>query len=289
MSEFVPLNQAHAWDEESDVRVNFLPFADRVPDFLPKERLLIDVGTIGEICRLTRVSSLLVTGQYQETRMEPVGGEEGRGTIAVTQGMVLRPEPSRSGRGRFPMDPLAAAFLHGANFTDEQFILNLRKLLDSKDFNPRDLEKWASFIDEGVKAALWKTAWAKLGNFSKERLLADMLSPLLAVVLVYPDELRSLIRTVFVMVTAIAACSEPELWGLAYLLSMRVGQDFDCLMLKRLADDFNLKIKYDPPISLTVGQFEYDRLLSIGIRLGTNKLVKVAADVPKGEAVKSPE
>lgn len=288
MSNWVGLKEACARDQENDVEIDMTPLAAKMPSGVDAARIAVDMESVARICRASRVSVLMVDGVYRHEEAPEVGGANNKdqATMVSASKKTINGDEAAS----HSVHPLKKAWMevhHGFNFTYEAVALNLQDLMNQLDFNVRDMEAWADFIQKHLKKELWRIAKQK-HRFSMDRFELELLSPLFAAsgsflpnygpeeIPPLKDLLKYMVGNASITASLFAGISDSKYIALAWLFSIGWLNIRSAEMSKETAEKLGREIKYDPATLLTLGQFEWDRMLSTGMTLLTHEMVKVA-------------
>lgn len=288
MSNWVGLKEACVNDQEKDVEIDLTPLAAKMPSGVDAARIAVDIESVAKICSASRVRTLTVDGTYRHEEAPGVGGANNKGgaTMASAAKSEKRGNDGAS-RAVYPLNQAWREVHHWCNFTNESIALNLQDLMNQPDFNVRDTESWANFIRKNLKKELWRIAKQK-HKFSMDRFEIELLSPLIAcaggLLPKYgpeespplKDKLKFLVGSASIVGSLFAGISDSQYVALAWIFSMGWLNIRSAEMAKEIAESLGREVKYDPATLLTLGQFEWDRLLSTGMTLLTNEMVKVA-------------
>lgn len=260
------------------------PLVQSLPSYLDLDKIDVDVDTILDICKLTRTSALsvFVFDEKGEDDID-VKGVGADGTAVGSASASKAKDKFTMGKGKELVDELTPMITRSLDFRDANLFINFAK---TKDFaNLRDPALWANFLDESFKEQLMEISKKKLAFDGKE-FVKDLGFPIfwssfrLLAELDRRDGERRNGENIAVYLIIIASLIYFPVF--AYLIQF---VDFRATLNLNADEIFKDSGRYDIPSSLTLGNFEYDRLISIFHTFQTKTLVGLAVpqinDVPE--------
>lgn len=260
------LNRAFKYDYKNDVEIDLRPLGAAIPTWASPEKIEVDMKRISEICRLARVDSLKVLATEEEGPKK-IQIQSRLGTSATGEVSQEPAQHNTRSNERYGWLETRTLFDEAAtHFTTEQIGINFAEIMEAGQL--RDPKTWAEFIDQALRAELWKIAKRK-HRITIKKIITDTIGATSLAMIQYltafgPDRTKNHKIAALIDIGFIYGAFQTSTalgLSLTYCLSRVILHQMRQILSEELANNIGIRIKYDPATELTAFQFEWDRLL----------------------------
>ncbi len=263
--------------DEQGNKVDFSGLSGKLPSYVSLDQIEVDVESILEICRLTRINSLTVLGfeEKGEDKFDIKGIDRGGGAVGMVN-TSLPPDKIKIGplAGVLKEVSWKPTLARSLDFRYANISVNLNNAGNPQKL--RDPGGWARLLDASLKKQLKKMASSRLG-FDREMFINETITPIVVLGFYIRHTIKNLslhagIMSAFILYLLGTAFKTGNL-GWLYLALISVNKITSAMSSQMMMESLPPNIKESAATPFTFGDWEYDRLIRVWHILRTKTLV----------------